>query len=211
MSLLSSRHVPHACTQTSASGLQCAAVCCSVLQQCAAVCGSVLQYVAVCCSVLQRVRAHVHTHTPQKVDAAYAKLAPTLQRTATHLQHTCNTLATHLQHTCNTLTILLHCNTLTRLIHTHLSKSTQHTATHCNTIATHSQHTCSTLQHTDTPHTHTPQQVDAALCNALQRTCNNPATHCNTLTCLVHTHLSKSTQRTRNWPCHARRMVWRIR
>ena len=122
------------------SVLQCAAaVCCSVLQQCAAVCCSVLQYVAVCCSVLQRVRAHVHTHTHQQVDTAYAKLAPTLQRT----EHTCNTLATHLQHADNLVT-LQHTDTP----HTHTSQQVD--AAHCNTL----QHNCNTfathLQHTAT-------------------------------------------------------------
>jgi len=44
-------------------GMQCVAVCCSVLQ-CVAVCCSVLQCVAVCCSVLQCVAAMYASHEP---------------------------------------------------------------------------------------------------------------------------------------------------
>ena len=126
-------------------------VVCSVLQCVAVCCSSVLQCAAVCCSMLQYVAVCC---SESGLTCTHTHPRKSMQRTrnwrrhCNALQHTCNTLATHLQHTCNTL-------------------------------ATHLQHADNlvTLQHTDTPHTHTSQQVDAAHCNTLQHNCNTFATH----------------------------------
>jgi len=162
--------------------LQCAAVCCSLLQcrlQCATVCCSVWAYV---CS---RDVSQSAEHGILLITSPAATLQLTLQLT---LQHKLQNTATHTrQYTTEHQDPLIAAPTNARLFVWNLAL--QHTATHCNTLQHILQNTLQhtmhyTLQHAatrTTAHCTIGRPPDRSSHNDTTAHCNSDMKQCNTL------------------------------